>query len=107
MDVDARVAVLGDDRLAGVQAHADANVVLSRPRVLDQCALRGDCRRCGGAGIDEGGEELVAVGVDHGAVVARHRFPEDAALVGQDLGDTPRLRPGRGGSTPRGRRAEN
>ena len=85
MDVDPRVAVLREERLAGVDAHADADVVPLGPLVLDEGALCRHRRRGCRVRVGEDGEELVAVRVDLVPSVRRHGFPEDAALVRQDL----------------------
>ena len=75
MDVDAGVALVGDERLADVDSHPHPDVVVARPGLLDQRALGLDG---GGHRVverRERGEHLVAVGVDHGAVRARRRRP--------------------------------
>ena len=81
VDVDARVAVLGHDRLARMQAHPDPDVVVVGPVVLDEGSLGG----YGGGGriarALERGKELVTVGVDHGPVMVRHRFAKDPAFA--------------------------
>ena len=69
VDVDARVAVFGHDRLARMQAHADPDVVVVGPGVLDEGPLGG----YGGGGriarSGERGKELVTMGIDHGPVM--------------------------------------
>ena len=65
VDVDAGVALVGHERLADVDAHPHPDVVVARPRLLDQAPLSLDG---GGHRVverRERGEHLVAVGVDH------------------------------------------
>ena len=62
--VDARIALVGDQRLADVDPHADADVALAGPRLLDQGVLALDRGRDRVVERLERGEDLVAVRVD-------------------------------------------
>ena len=61
MDVDAGVALVGDQGLADVDSHPHADGVVARPLRLDQPALGLDRRGHGFLERREGGEELVTV----------------------------------------------
>jgi hypothetical protein len=81
----ADVAVRADARLAGVQAHPDANVDVVGPLLLGERTLRRRRRLHAGTGAAEDDEERVALGLDlHPATVGEGRAQE--AVVGrQDL----------------------
>ena len=80
VDVDADVALLRDDRLAGVQAHADADLAgLER---LPRLRRRGDRLR----GARERDEERIALRVDFDARVPRERLAQEAAVLGEEVG---------------------
>ena len=84
VDVDARVALVGDERLADVDSHPHPDVVTAGPGLLDQAPLGLDG---GGDRVverREGDEHLVAVRVDHVAVPLSDRAPDDAADAVQD-----------------------
>ncbi len=82
VDVEAYVAALGRGRLAGVDAHPDAERGLGRPVVAGECAL------CVGGGTDgvaraaERDEELVAAAIDLVAARLPDRLPDQAAVIG-------------------------
>lgn len=79
VDVEAYVPLLGDQRLAGVHAHADADRPVTE-RAL--CVVRGR-KRIGRSG--EGDEERVALRVHLDAAVARKRLAEHAPVLGQHV----------------------
>ena len=78
MDVDADVALLGDERLAGVEAYSD----LDRP-VQRLLCLRRRRERIGGAG--EGDEEGVALRVDLDAAVGGERLAKHPPVFGESV----------------------
>ena len=79
VDVDPHVALVRDDRLAGVDSHADADrAPLER---LTPVGCRGD--RVGGSG--ERDEEGVTLRVDLDAAVPRERLPQRAAVVVEEV----------------------
>jgi hypothetical protein len=93
VDVEPDVATVHEPRLAGVQAHADAQLLVARPRVLCERAL-GRLRPGGGvARRGEGDEERVALAVDDHAVVplegARQQPPVLAEQIGVGVADAP------------------
>ena len=79
MDVDADVALVGDDRLAGVDAHPDAE----RAAFERLASLGGRGRGVGGSG--EGDEESVALRVDLDARVPGERVSQRPAMLGEEL----------------------
>jgi hypothetical protein len=80
MDVEPRVALGPDDRLASVQAHADPD----RARLQRLLGLGG--RRHGVARVGEGDEEGVALRVDLGSAMPYERLPEQASVLGKSVG---------------------
>ena len=79
-DVEPQVALAAERRLAGVQAHPDADVGAVGPVVLRVRALRLD--GCGDrvAGAREGEEERVALRVDLDAAVLREALAHQPAV---------------------------
>jgi hypothetical protein len=83
--VESEVAVGASSRLAGVHAHAHAELDAVRPRVLGEGVLcRHDCTGCA-EGVAEDEEELIAAMVDHMAVDCGDGFVQQPAVVGEDL----------------------
>ena len=79
MDVDPDVALVGDDRLARVEPHADAD----RPVVERRLAVGGGGERVRCA--RERDEERVALRVHLDAAVPRERLAQDAPVLGQQV----------------------
>ena len=77
------VALAAHGRLAGVQAHAHADVDAARPVVLGVGALRLDGCRDGVAGAGKGEEEGVALRVDLDAAERREVLPHQPAVLGE------------------------
>ncbi len=77
VDVDADVALVGDERLTGVDAHAHAeDLAFERTPCLGRRGHRvGRAAECD--------EEGVALGVDLDAGVARERVSQEPAVLGQ------------------------
>ena len=86
VDVEADVAAVHLARLAGVHAHAHADLVAVRPVVAGERALPVRGRRDGVAGRLEGDEELVALGPEHLPAVALERLAQQRAVALQQLG---------------------
>ena len=80
VDVDADVALVGHDRLAGVDAHADAD------RAVLERVPRFGGRRDGVGGARKRDEEGVALGVDLDARVPGERVPQGAPVLGEQIG---------------------
>jgi hypothetical protein len=79
MDVDADVALLGEERLARVQAHPDADRSgLERNLSVDS---RGKCIR----GPREGDEERVSLRVDLDATVPAKTFTQRLSMVAKHI----------------------
>ena len=95
VDVDADVALVGHERLAGVDPHAHAD----RAALERVARLGGGGDRVGGA--REGDEEGVALRVDLDAAVRGERLPQRAAVLGEELRVAPRRAPGAAASSPR------
>ena len=66
MDVDSEVVPVGVDGLAGVHAHAHAQLAAFGPVVVGEGALKEGCGIHGGVRLLECHEELVAAGIDLG-----------------------------------------
>ena len=79
VDVHADVALVGDDRLTGVDAHPDADRA-GGERSLG-CSGGGDCPFRG----REGDEEGVPLRVDLDAAVARERFPQHPPMLAEEV----------------------
>jgi hypothetical protein len=77
--VDPDVALVGDDRLAGVEPHADAD------RSVSQRRLRGGGGRDRVGCARERDEERVSLGVHLDAAVSRKRFAQHAAMLAQQI----------------------
>ena len=84
-DVEPRVALAADGRLAGVQAHADAHVDAARPLVRGVRALRLDRCRDRVAGARKGEEERVALGVDLDPAERREVLAHQPAVLVEQL----------------------
>ena len=84
-DVEAVVALLADRRLAGVEAHAHADVHPLRPRVRRVRALRLDRGRDRVARAREGEEERVALRVDLDAAAVAERLAHEPPVVGEHV----------------------
>ena len=84
-DVEAVVALLADRRLAGVEAHAHADVHPLRPRVRRVRALRLDRGRDRVARAREGEEERVALRVDLDAAAVSERLAHEPPVVGEHV----------------------
>jgi hypothetical protein len=86
MDVEPDVVPVHGPRLAGVQTDADPELVSFRPGVGCERTL---CLRGSGRGLArrlEGGEEPVALGVEHVTAVALEGLPEELAVPRELLG---------------------
>jgi hypothetical protein len=81
MDVEAEVRLVPDVRLAGVHSHPHAQIDARGPRVPHESQLGGDEGVGRGLEHRKGDEELVTALVDHDAVPALDRLPEEAAVV--------------------------
>src|SRR5439155_17263909 len=77
-------AFVGEDGLAGVQPHADAEVGVRGPVVRGERALPVGCRRGGVAGAREDVEERVALRVDLLATVGGERLSEQPLVLAED-----------------------
>ena len=86
MDVDPDVALLPDDRLAGVDAHADAELRPLRPVVACERQLGRDGGRNRVLRAPEAVEERVALRVDLLAPARAELLADDAAVVGERIG---------------------
>ena len=73
MDVDPRVALVGDECLADVDPHAHPDVAVAGPRLLDQGVLTLDGGRDGLVERGERSEDLVAMRVDDDPSCSRRR----------------------------------
>ena len=84
-DVEPEVALVADRRLAGVQAHPDADLAALRPLVCRERALGrhrpGDCV----PRARERVEERVALGVDLGATLVAEALAEQQPVVADDV----------------------
>jgi hypothetical protein len=80
VDVTSYVALLGDLRSAGVNAHADAQLASLGPGMLGESALGLDCGLEGSLGCGEGIEEGVSLGVDLDPAVGGERFSQQGAV---------------------------
>src|SRR5436305_281413 len=85
MDVEADVASLDRRRLAGVDAHAHADLVVARPVVPGERLLRFRRGRDRLGGRCERDEERVALRVDDVAAVAVERSGKDTPVLGEQL----------------------
>ena len=81
MDVQTDVRRSLDGRLAGVQAHAHANLVAFRPCVRRERPLRLDGPAHGVPGVDEDEEHLVAAAVDLHAAGGDHCIPDELTML--------------------------
>ena len=86
MDVDPDVALLSDDGLAGVDAHADAELGPVRPVVARERLLGGDGGGDGVLRAAEAVEERVALRVDLLAATRAERLADDAPVIRERVG---------------------
>src|SRR6476659_9035332 len=84
VDVDPRVALVGDQRHADVDPHANADVALAGPLLLDERVLALDGSHDRVVERLEGGEDLVAVRVDDETRMVLNRVAEDAPHAVED-----------------------
>ena len=89
VDVEADVAAVAPAGLAGVQAHAHADLVAVGPVVPGERALAFRCGRGGVAGRLEGDEEPVALRAQHPAAVALERLAQERAVALEQLAGRP------------------
>jgi hypothetical protein len=85
MDVDPNVVRVHDQRLAGVDAHADAYRDAVRPAVLGERLLNLGGGGDGIASVGERDEEAVALRVDDAAAVLVARLAHEPPVPGQNL----------------------
>jgi hypothetical protein len=85
VNVDPDVVAVGDDRLARVQAHADAQGLAVRPRMTRQRALSLLGRRERAVRVGEGDEEAVPLRVALAAVVSLEGGTQQPAVVAENL----------------------
>src|SRR6266849_2438067 len=76
---------VGQRRTAAVNSDTDEDIDVVGPDLLAERALDGRGRLDGGGGPLEDGEELVGAGVDLAAAGSRHRGPQDASDVVQQV----------------------
>ena len=86
MDVDADVALLPDDGLAGVDAHADAELRPVRPVVAASACWAATAAATASFARAEAVEERVALRVDLLAPARAERLADDAAVIGERIG---------------------
>ena len=86
VDVDPDVALLADDGLAGVDAHADAELGPVRPVMARERLLRRDGGRDRVLRAAEAVEERVALRVDLLAPARAERLADDAAVIRERVG---------------------
>ena len=80
VDVVSDVALVGDERRPGVEAHADVDRA-GRQRLGECCCCSESTGRRG-----EGEEEGISLGVDLDPALCRARLPDDAAVLGERFG---------------------
>jgi hypothetical protein len=85
VDVDPDVVVAGDERISGVQAHANAHIAVG-PAVRGQSALPLLRRRERLRRIREGNEEAIALRIDLDASVSLEALSEQTPVIRQSLG---------------------
>ena len=86
MDVDSDVALLTDDGLAGVDAHADAELGPVRPVMARERLLGRDGGRDGVLRSAEAVEERVSLRVDLLAPTRAESLADDAAVIRERVG---------------------